>query len=127
MMDSETKKLLYIDDEIYSQDVVRRILSRYYNVDLCGNAVLALEKVKTVQYDVILIDINLGYGMNGIQLFELIRAEKNYINIPVIALTAYASHSDKKEFLLKGFTEYLAKPFLLQELVDIVKKVLDKK
>jgi CheY-like chemotaxis protein len=123
MENSAGKKILYVEDDKSAQDVVKRILIDLYQVDTCEDAVAALAKLNAERYDGILLDINLRYGINGIQLFELIREINEYKNIPVIAMTAYAAESDRRDLLSKGFTGYLAKPFTIKGLVEITEKI----
>ncbi len=45
-------------------------------------------------------------------------------DIPIIAVTAYASEEDKNEFLSKGMSHYISKPFLIHDLVKLVESAL---
>jgi CheY-like chemotaxis protein len=49
---------------------------------------------------------------------------KNYNEVPIVALTAYASDTDKDEFLTKGFSHYLSKPFTINELNKLLADAL---
>jgi CheY-like chemotaxis protein len=71
-----------------------------------------------------MLDINLGSGMDGVELMQKIREIDYYKNIPIVAVTAYAAQSDKVEFLAKGFTHYISKPFTKKELFSLLKDVL---
>jgi CheY-like chemotaxis protein len=70
-----------------------------------------------------MLDINLGSGMDGVELMQKIREIEYYKNIPIVAVTAYAAQSDKTEFLAKGFTHYISKPFTKNELLSLLKNV----
>jgi CheY-like chemotaxis protein len=119
----EKKRILYIEDDQFALDLVKRVLVNLFIVDLCDNAAQALELIKTTEYDGFLIDINLGRGMSGIQLLEQIKQMDKHINTPAIAITAYAAESDRKEFLAKGFTAYLSKPFAIHDLRKITESI----
>jgi len=121
---NQKKKILCVEDDDTSIEVINISLSKYYNIEVAKDGEEALSKVKEQKYDVILMDINLGPGMNGIELTQIIRKIPGYEDIPIIAVTAYAGEEDKKEFLSKGMSRYLAKPFLIQDLVKIVEEVL---
>ena len=54
-----------------------------------------------------------------------LRKLESYNNTPIIAVTAYAAKSDKAEFLAKGFTHYLSKPFLSAELKSLLNSVMN--
>ena len=121
------KKILYVEDDDTSIAVVTLALAKYYSIDTAKNAEIALIKVKDQSFDAILMDINLGRGMNGEELTQVIKKIPGYENIPIIAVTAYASEEDKNEFLSKGMSHYISKPFLIQDLVKLVNEVLQKK
>ena len=63
--------------------------------------------------------------MDGIELAKLIRRHPEYKNTPVIALTAFAMGHEKEEFLSKGMTHYLSKPFVKQQLLDVLKNACE--
>jgi CheY-like chemotaxis protein len=114
------KKLLYVEDDVYSQDLVKRVLGLKYQIDMVPDATSALEKINEEVYDGVLIDINLGHGIDGAQLMEKIKQSANYQDKPLIAITAYAAKADRDEFLERGFTHYISKPYHLKELKTLV-------
>lgn len=119
--------LLYVEDDPAAIDVVTLMTRDMYNLDFAKNAEEALEKVKNKKYDAILMDINLRRGMDGIQLTQLIREIPEYKNIPIIALTAYAMEREKQEFLSKGLSHYLSKPFRKNDLLLLLQSIFTNK
>ncbi len=119
----QMKRILYVEDEETARSLIKVILSRYYVLDFAKNSIEALEKVKLNKYDAFLIDINLRVGLDGVELMELLKSMPEYKNTPFIALTAYAANSDKKEFLSRGFTHYISKPFSSKELVRLLSEI----
>ncbi|MBI5809367.1 MAG: PAS domain S-box protein [Ignavibacteriales bacterium] len=117
------KKLLYVEDDEVSQSVVTKTLSKYYEIDLAQSAEEALNILKEKTYDALLIDVNLGFGMDGVQLTEKIRTIPQYRDVPIIAVTAYASELDRQEFLSRGFSHYISKPFGIKDLIKLVASV----
>lgn len=115
-----TKKLLYVEDDELSQSVVIKALSKYYLVDSVKSADEALSILNDKIYDALLIDVNLGHGMDGAQLTEKIRSIPAFSTIPIVAVTAYASELDRQEFLSRGFSHYISKPFGLKDLIKLV-------
>lgn len=75
-------------------------------------------------YSAILADINLGFGMDGIEAINVIKKIKGYNTIPIIAVTAYALYGDREKFLNQGCTHYISKPFGKNDIVALVDKVL---
>ncbi len=117
-------RILYVEDDKVSRSFVNKILSGNYELEEASNAVEALNKIKNNKYNLLLIDINLGLGINGIELTQKIRQMDEYKNIPVVAVTAFASANDRKEFLEKGFSHYISKPFSSGDLQDLIKTIL---
>lgn len=120
-------KILYIEDDDYSIDVVTIMLRGLYSLDFARNANEAMQKVKRKGYDAILMDINLKKGLDGLQLTKLIRELPEYKDMPIIALTAYAMEKEKQEFLSKGLSHYLSKPFKKKDLVELLNSIFIKK
>lgn len=124
---SAVKRILYVEDDDLARDVLVKKLSKNYIVDSVEDAEKALEIVNTIQYDALLVDINLGRGMDGAQFVEKIREIENYKNVPAVAITAYAADTDRHEFLSRGFSHYISKPFSLAELSNLLNKVFAEK
>ena len=118
------QKLLIVEDDEISKEVVSLFLSGQYEIDSTSNAIQALKFVDENRYAAILMDINLGRGMTGIDLAKKIKEMDNYKNVPIVAITAFAMRGDKEEFISAGFDYYLAKPFTREELRTTIKKLL---
>jgi len=121
------KKLLYVEDDKAAAEVIKYFLSNDYDIESADNVETALSKINKSKYDAILMDINLGRGINGEELTQEIKMIQGYESTPVIAVTAYAREEDKREFLSKGMSHYIAKPFSKQELLILLEKVFNPK
>ena len=116
-----TKKyLLYIEDDRIAYDVVRMFLRDYFEIDWANSAEAGFKMLIEKNYAGILMDINLARGMDGIQATQAIRQMPGFEKIPIIAITAYAMLHDKDEFLSKGCTAYISKPFSRNDLQELV-------
>lgn len=124
---SQNYQILYVEDDPAAIDVVSLMLRGLYSLDFARNAEEALAKVKVKQYDAILMDINLRRGMDGIQLTQVIREMPEYKNTPIIALTAYAMEKERQEFLSKGLSHYLSKPFRKNDLIMLLQNIFTNK
>ncbi|PKL83256.1 MAG: hypothetical protein CVV24_05850 [Ignavibacteriae bacterium HGW-Ignavibacteriae-3] len=118
-------EVLLVEDNLLNIEVVQRFLSKKCRVSFARDGKSALELANKNDYAFLLIDINLGHGMDGVQLLKEIKKLDLYKNKPVIALTGYASNANKKDFLSHGFTHYLAKPFEKRDLLTIVDELLN--
>ena len=117
-------EILYIEDDFLSQEVVKIQLRNLAEIDIATNAKNALYMLGNKQYNLILLDINLGRDISGLDIIEKVKSMPNYKNIPIIALTAYAMKGDKEEFLEAGCDDYLAKPFDKEDLVNMLNEYL---
>jgi hypothetical protein len=113
-------KLLLVEDDPIAIDYMRIILKKFYELDFVSNGVAALEKVQEEKYQVILMDINLGKGMNGLETAQNIRKIEGYSTVPIIAVTAFAMKGDKEEFISAGCSHYISKPFNKNELLNLL-------
>ena len=118
------KKLLYVEDDEINRSVVKIFLKKLFDVFTAEDAQKAIEIINKEKFDVILMDINLGVGLNGLDLTKEIRKSELYKNTPIIAVTAYTADIDKEEFIKAGCTNYIIKPFNRNTLIANLKEVL---
>lgn len=121
--ETNRKKLLYVEDDDISRNFVTIILKNEFEVDLAESGTEGLSKIRDKKYDLILVDINLERGMNGIEFTKQMRQITGCKDIPVIAVTAYAMPGDKEKFVKQGMTDYISKPFLKNEMIDMIKRL----
>jgi two-component system cell cycle response regulator DivK len=74
--------------------------------------------------DLVLMDIQLP-GINGIEAFRQLRADAKTSRIPVIALTASVTPTDRSAINAAGFDAFVSKPINLKEFVDTVKRLIE--
>ncbi len=120
---TERKNILYVDDDETSLEFVNTLLSKYFTIHLAKNSKDVFETIKSKKFDAFLIDINLRTGLDGLELMEMLKKMPEYENTPMIAITAYAAQRDKEEFLSRGFTHYIAKPYSSKELLKSIAKI----
>ena len=120
MMDTSNKsqkKILIVEDDEINRKVMEFQLKNYFIIDLAKNGKEGIELFMKGEYDLILMDINLGIGANGIEVMNEIRKTDKGTNTPVIAITAYANFGNREAFLAAGFDNYIAKPYKADELI----------
>ena len=122
------RTLLYIEDNLASLRLVQKSVVSQLGLTMltAGNAELGVEMARTLQPDIILLDINLP-GMNGFEALSILQQDKNTSSIPVIALTANAMERDIKMGLDAGFVDYLTKPVDIIQLVVLISNVLGRR
>ncbi len=117
---NEAPKILIVEDDINTISLFKISLKKYGNIDIAGNSKEVLEKTEKNNYDLILMDINLGEEIDGLVLTRMLRETKEYKNIPIIAVTAFAMEKDRKNAFEAGCTNYLSKPFDKSTLLKII-------
>ena len=74
--------------------------------------------------DLVLMDIQLP-GINGIEAFKQIRADANTAKVPVVALTASVTPTDRSAITAAGFDAFVSKPINLKEFLETVKRLVE--
>ncbi|MBN1402688.1 MAG: response regulator transcription factor [Anaerolineae bacterium] len=114
-------KILVVDDEYAVRELVRAYLEREgYQVETAADGPTGLRAARTLQPDVLVLDIMLP-GLDGLDLLAQLRRESNAY---VILLTARAEETDVVVGLSLGADDYVTKPFSPRELVARVKAAL---
>jgi adenylate cyclase len=118
------KKILIVDDEPFNLDLLEQELAEYeYVIERAGDGVEALEKTRSFEPDVILLDYMMP-RMNGLEVVKHLRATPAHQGIPVILLTAKATQEDKVAGLDAGADDYVTKPFDSFELLARVRAMM---
>ena len=118
-------EVLLVEDNETNKSVIELYLKNICKIDHSFDGKTALKLAEQKQYDLILMDINLGDGLNGIQVTQKIREYAGYEKVPIVALTGYAMYGDKERLLAEGCSHYLSKPFMKKDLVQLVERLLD--
>jgi PAS domain S-box-containing protein len=116
-------RILLVDDNADMRDYVRRLLSRYYEVETATDGIAALEVVVHHLPDLVLTDVMMP-RMDGFALLSALRSDSRTREIPIILLSARAGEEAKVEGLEAGADDYLIKPFSARELLARVEATL---
>jgi len=116
--------LLYVEDDSLNREIVSMFLKDYFLVDTAADSTEALGKIHKNNYAVILLDISLCKGLNGMELAREIKKIKNYKDVPIIAVTAYALREDENRILSSECTHYISKPFTKTTLLEKINTAL---
>jgi DNA-binding response OmpR family regulator len=119
-----TARLLLIDDDARLTGMVGEYLRRNgYEVDAAGSLAAGRERLKSAQYDALLLDLMLPDG-DGLDLTRELRAQPGTQRLPLLMLTARGEPLDRIVGLELGADDYLPKPFEPRELLARVKALL---
>jgi signal transduction histidine kinase/DNA-binding response OmpR family regulator len=113
---TERKNILVIEDNKDMLRFLQEELSADYNVFTATNGINALSLLKTSpRLDLILSDVMMD-SMDGFEFFDLISPDSKYNTIPFLFITARSDQQEKINMLNRGVTDYLYKPFSVDEL-----------
>jgi CheY-like chemotaxis protein len=120
--------ILLAEDNLVNQKLASRLLEKHgHNVSIAANGRLALERLESESFDLILMDVQMP-EMDGFEATEAIRRKEvaTGTHIPIVAMTAHAMQGDKEHCLEVGMDGYLSKPLNVKELLKVIRAVLDK-
>ncbi|NQV35207.1 MAG: response regulator, partial [Phycisphaeraceae bacterium] len=110
------RKLLIIEDNSDNLMSLKAVVGHEHTVLEAANGEQGLAMAIELQPDLIFLDMSLP-GMDGFSVVRRLKEEENTKQIVVIALTAQAMKGDREKTLNAGCDDYLAKPFVAQELL----------
>jgi two-component system cell cycle response regulator DivK len=117
--------VLIVEDNEKNMKLARDVLQAkgYKTIE----AVTGEEGVKLAKEsvpDLVLMDIQLP-GINGIEAFKQLRSDSKTARIPVVALTASVTPTDRSAITAAGFDAFISKPINLKEFLETVKRIVD--
>ncbi len=122
-MDNFLAHILVVDDDDGIRSLVKRFLNENkFLVTTANSAENASEKIKLIEFDLIILDIMMP-GKSGL---EFIEENKKKIHTPIILLTAKGEANERVEGLEIGADDYLPKPFEPKELILRIQNILNK-
>lgn len=118
------KKVLVVDDHTNIVTLIKaKLKASGFMVFTELNGLKALQTAEKEIPDVILLDIMMP-GIDGFEVFEKLKVNEKTRQIPVIFLTASSRKSDEERAAAMNAEHFLRKPFSLNELLEIINKVL---
>ncbi|MDR0885982.1 MAG: response regulator [Clostridiales Family XIII bacterium] len=110
-INTEKKVIMLVDDNVTNLTAAREILKDKYKTYPIPSAKVLFDLLEKIIPDMILLDVEMP-EMNGFQAIEILKADKRYMDIPVIFLTAQIAENSELEGLSKGAVDYVQKPFI---------------
>lgn len=118
LSDIRGAKILVVEDNEINQQIIKEILElEGFFIDIAENGQIAIEKIFKNNYDVVLMDLQMPV-LDGYSATKEIRTNKDYNNLPIIALSADAMSGTKEKVIISGMNDYLTKPIIQKELFD---------
>ena len=120
-------KVLLVEDNYMNKVLIKEILTMNgYETAEASNGAEAIRMIATERPDLVLMDLHLP-EMDGVTATRIIRADRRYEGIPVLALTASASRGDEGEILGKGFDGCVTKPIDRGKFLETIERSLREK
>ena len=111
-------EILLVEDNEINQQVASEILEQAgFFVDIANHGQEALDMLANKEYDCVLMDVQMPV-MDGFTATGIIRENPRYVDLPVLAMTANATHEDRERSLDAGMNEHIAKPIRPQILFE---------
>lgn len=125
-MDSVSKdgvlRILLAEDNLVNQLLIKKVIEKAgYHMDIATNGLLALDKLNSAPYDLILMDVQMP-DMNGLETTREIIKKYNSKRPVIIAITAGSFGDDETQCLDAGMDDTLEKPFKLEQLQEKLAK-----
>lgn len=112
-----------IDDDLPIQNLLHDVLEESgYNVITSDNPKTAIERIKETPVDLIITDLMMP-GMNGMDLLKAVRLHSP--DTPVVMITAYQSVDTAVKATKEGASDFISKPFSLEQIRFVVKKAIE--
>jgi CheY-like chemotaxis protein len=120
------KRILIVEDNEMNRDMLsRRLTRRGYEILIAIDGRDGIEKARTQQPDLVLMDMSLP-EIDGWEAARQLKADAETKNIPIIALTAHAMDGDREKSLAAGCDEYDSKPVDLPRLLQKIEGLLNR-
>ena len=124
-MNENKLKILLVEDSPENRAVVGMFVRGIAQLAFAVNGLEALKKAEEDLFDIILMDINLGDGLDGMEVTKRLRQTMKYKSTPIVAVTAYSMLEDQKKILEAGCSHYVNKPFTKKELQDLITNIVN--
>jgi putative two-component system response regulator len=117
-------RILVVDDDKMNLKMAEHILKQNYEVLCVTSGEEALELLAQERMDLILLDLHMP-GMDGLEVFEKIKASDRTKDTPVIFLTADSERETEVEIFKAGAMDYIQKPFLAEVVIRRIGRILE--
>lgn len=122
-MSSKGRIFLVDDDELIISMLARALQKEGYETHMLNTTDNAVDKICAWQPHALLLDVDLGAGPSGLDLLEMLQMEG--VDFPVVMLTADDSAESAIRAMRHGAADYLNKPFNIEEVKIVLKKLLE--
>jgi len=122
-------RLLIVEDNELNRVVTTDTIKKWGKdivIDIAENGEEAVKKIRKTHYDLILMDVQMP-KMNGYEATQYIRKTLHKTDLPILAMTAYATTGEAEKTITSGMNDYISKPFDPKKLYQKIAKLTSKK
>lgn len=120
----KSKLVLVVEDDSLNQEVIKEFIEILgCSCEVASSGPDAIAIIKQKKFDLVLMDLRMPM-MSGLEATKIIRNEMN-CNVPIVAVTAHAIESVRKECFAVGMNDFLEKPFSHERLTEVIAKWLN--
>jgi CheY-like chemotaxis protein len=124
LLKGEREKVLIVDDEEAQREVAQKLLQALnYEADVVASGEEAIELVKQEKYDIIVLDMLMGEGLNGRQTYEAIL--QIHPKQKAIIASGFSHNEEVQKAQELGAGSYIRKPYTLRQIASAMKKSLN--
>ena len=121
---SDPATILIIEDNVDAAESLAEVLSAEgYRATIAADGPAGVDAAHRTAPAAILCDIGLP-GFSGYEVASLLRRERQFSGVPMVAITGYAQFADRQRALAAGFDEHMSKPVELGTLMDFLRERL---
>ena len=118
------KNVLIVDDQASIRQIVRLVLRKDFAITEAYDVVSAIEQMKLLKPDGMVLDVMMPGEMDGYQLCEKIKQDPELADIYIVLLTACGQVADQEKGMALGANAYFVKPFSPVDLARHLKHAL---
>ena len=118
---TDMPKILIVDDDVIITNLMQMLVSMEgHQPTTVNDSLQAMEVALSVNPDLITLDLMMP-GLTGFELCELMKNDPKIAHVPIVIVSAWDDPDSKAKALKAGATEYIAKPFTMDEFIGKIK------
>lgn len=116
-------KILIVDDDVLITGLMQSLVSiDRHEPFVVNDSTEAMNVAKSVHPDLITLDLMMPH-LNGFELCALLRADPQFAHTPIVIISAKEDSQSRQTAFAAGATEYLNKPFNIDEFLHVIKRL----
>ena len=119
------RTILIVEDNTVHTNLIKDMLeAKGFNTVHAATGEVAHARARDCRPDLIIMDIQLP-GVSGLEATKAIKADDELADIPIIAVTAFASGKDEERIRQAGCSDFVKKPFYVSSFLEVIEKHLN--